>query len=117
MGVRSAPTPAANEKIRTDPVATEEQALSVMNIKSCIYNAHKSGADGEPNQMRVVLSPDLALNGIVMIANGFLAEIKELCDRFACHARGKQAKNFCFARAQVLDNSFRSCEPVGCNCA
>ncbi len=84
-------------------------------IKFCVFDVDKAGADSEPNEMRIVLGADFAFDGVVMIANSLQAEVEKVCDCFARQPGGQQAKDLGLTRAQMLDNLLRFRETVGGN--
>ena len=85
----------------------------MIDIETGVRDADETRADGEPDEMRVVLCSDLALDGVVVVPDRLLTEVEQSGDRVARHAGGKQAQDFRFARAQVLGHATRSGQPVG----
>jgi len=85
----------------------------MIGIETGVRDADETGAAGEPDEMRVVLCSDLALDGVVMVPDRLLAEVEQFGNRVARHSRGEQAQDFRFAWAQVLDHAARSGQPVG----
>jgi len=57
----------------------------MIDIETSVRDAYQTRADGEPDEMLVVIRSDLALDGVMMVPNCFLTEVEQLRNRTARH--------------------------------
>jgi hypothetical protein len=66
-------------------VISDCRPLRMIDIETGVSDANQTRADGEPDEMRVVLRSDLALDGVMMVPDCFLTEVEQLRNRTARH--------------------------------
>jgi hypothetical protein len=71
-------------KVWQSGVSTRRSTTDLQRqIESGIFDVDETRADGEPNEMHVGLCADLALDCVMMVADGFRTEIEKVGNGFA----------------------------------